>query len=80
MEAKLAHEPVCNVGLVDLLAKLGIRPQEGKSARKEMLDPIMRTVNGQSIRDGAYRIEICLRLSSREDDYRLTAKRVAITS
>ncbi|MEM7495979.1 MAG: hypothetical protein AAF471_07640 [Myxococcota bacterium] len=75
LDAELATKEAYNISLAGLLAELGLRPGDYKSKRKDRIASAVDAVNGKAICGGAYRLHVCLRLSSDRSDYILVARR-----
>ncbi|MEM7183987.1 MAG: hypothetical protein AAF518_24005 [Spirochaetota bacterium] len=73
---KLATKDTCNIDLVDLFPKLGLRSYKHKNKRREKLEYALSKLDGKAVNRGNHRLQVCLRLSNDHSDYTLAAKRM----
>ncbi|MEM7495954.1 MAG: hypothetical protein AAF471_07500 [Myxococcota bacterium] len=78
LDTELMTQEMVTISLVNLFAKLGIRPYKYKSKRKQKVESALAVLHGEVIRGGAYRLQIYLRPSNDRSDYILQAERVKL--
>ncbi|MEM7589143.1 MAG: hypothetical protein AAF320_03155 [Myxococcota bacterium] len=76
LDDELTANETYSINLANLFPKLGLRSYKYKRKRKEKLEHVLSTLEGKIVCGGNYHLKVSLHLSTDQDDYILTARRL----